>query len=105
MWARLAAPLERWPDVPGAKPVTDLGREIAFEQSGPPGPLFAWLGHRHGRSIKGGIALASIMLGFGVPLDPPAKHLIEAKQGRVKAGDETGEPPDPDVTTPTPSDG
>jgi hypothetical protein len=68
-------------------------------------PLLAWLGHRHGRSIKGGIALASIMLGFGVPLDPPAKHLIEAKQGRVKGDDETGEPPDPDVAPPKPSDG
>jgi predicted hotdog family 3-hydroxylacyl-ACP dehydratase len=60
-------------------------------------PLVAWLGHRHGRSIKGGVALASIMLGFGVPLDPPTKHLIEAKQGRVRGDDETGEPPDPKV--------
>ena len=68
-------------------------------------PLLAWLGHRHGRSIKGGVALASIMLGFGVPLDPPAKHFIEAKQGRVKGSDETGEPPDPGVAPPKPSDG
>jgi hypothetical protein len=68
-------------------------------------PLLGWLGHRHGRSIKGGIALASIMLGFGVPLDPPTKHLIEAKQGRVRGDDETGEPPDPDVAPPKPSDG
>ena len=58
-------------------------------------PLLGWLGHKHGRSIKGGIALASIMLGFGVPIDPPAKHLIEAKQARVRGDDETGEPPDP----------
>jgi hypothetical protein len=82
-----------------------LGYLLAFGALIVLAPLLGWLGHRHGRSIKGGIALASIMLGFGVPLDPPAKHLIEAKQGRVKAGDETGEPPDPDVTRPTPSDG
>ncbi|HEY2750394.1 hypothetical protein [Phenylobacterium sp.] len=37
-------------------------------------PLMAWLGHRHGRSIKGGLALASILLGFGVPFDPPANE-------------------------------
>jgi hypothetical protein len=37
-------------------------------------PLMAWLGHRHGRSIKGGPALASILLGFGVPFDPPANE-------------------------------
>jgi hypothetical protein len=67
-------------------------------------PLLGWLGHRHGRSIKGGIALASIMLGFGVPLDPPTKHLIEAKQARASGDDETGEPPDPDVARPKSSD-
>jgi hypothetical protein len=68
-------------------------------------PVVGWLGHKHGRSIKGGIALASIMLGFGVPLDPPTKHLIEAKEGHVESDDETGEPPDPDVTAPKPSNG
>ena len=60
-------------------------------------PLIAWLGHKHGRSVKGGIALASIMLGFDVPLDPPAKHLIEAKESRIKGGDENGDPPGPAV--------
>ena len=68
-------------------------------------PLLGWLGHKHGRSIKGGIALASIMLGFGVPLDPPTKHLIEAKEGRVKGDNQSGEPPDPDVAPPKPSNG
>jgi hypothetical protein len=68
-------------------------------------PLIGWLGHRHGRSIKGGVALASIMLGFGVPLDPPTKHLIEAKEGQTAGDDESGEPPDPDVAQPKPSDG
>jgi ABC-2 type transport system ATP-binding protein len=52
VWARLAAPLERWPDLPGAKPVTELGREIAFEQNGPPGPLFAWLGTQTVEEIR-----------------------------------------------------
>jgi hypothetical protein len=59
-------------------------------------PLVAWLGRRHGRSIKGGIALASVMLGLGVPLDPPTKHLVEASEARVKGDDETGEPSLPD---------
>jgi hypothetical protein len=68
-------------------------------------PLLAWLGHRHGRGIKGGIALASVMLGFGVPFDPPVKALIEAREEQVKGDDETGEPPDPDVAPPKPSDG
>ena len=68
-------------------------------------PLIGWLGHKHGRSVKGGIALASIMLGFGVPIDPPATHLIEAKESRVRGGDESGDPPDPDVAQAKSSDG
>jgi hypothetical protein len=68
-------------------------------------PLIGWLGHRHGRSIKGGVALASILLGFGAPMDPPTKHLIEAKQARVAGDDESGEPPDPDVARTKSSDG
>ena len=61
-------------------------------------PLMGWMFSRQGRRrIKGGMALASIMLGFGVPMDPPTKHLIEAKEGRVNPGDENGEPPKPPV--------
>lgn len=67
-------------------------------------PLIAWLGHRHGRSIKGGIALAAFMLGFA-PIDPPTKHIIEATQKRVSEDDESGDPPDPDVAWPKPTDG
>lgn len=52
VWARLAAPLERWPELAGAKPVTDLGREIAFEQTGSPGPLIAWLGAQAVEEIR-----------------------------------------------------
>ena len=74
-----------------------LGYLLAFAAIAVLAPVLGWLGHKHGRSITGGIALASIMLGFGAPLDPPTKHLIEAKQGRAKGDDENGEPPDPDV--------
>jgi hypothetical protein len=63
----------------------------------PPMPVRLNVGHRHGRSIKGGVALTSILLGFGVPMDPPTKHLIEAKEARVAGDDENGEPPDPDI--------
>jgi hypothetical protein len=68
-------------------------------------PLIAWLGRRHGKSIRGGVALASLMLGFGAPLDPPTKHLIEANEDRIKDGDESGDPPDPDVARAKPSGG
>jgi hypothetical protein len=67
-------------------------------------PAIGWLGHKHGRSLKGGIALASFMLGFA-PIDPPTKHMIEASQKRIADDDETGEPPDPDVAHPKLSDG
>ncbi|HEX3366144.1 hypothetical protein [Phenylobacterium sp.] len=68
-------------------------------------PLIGWLGHQHARSIKGGVALASILLGFGVPMDPPSKHLIEAKESRVAGDDESGAPPDPDIARTKSSDG
>ena len=57
-------------------------------------PLLAWAGHRHGRSIKGGIALASFMLGFA-PIDPPTKHMIEATERRGADENENDEPKDP----------
>ena len=68
-------------------------------------PLLGWLGHRHGRSIKGGVAMASLMLGFGAMFDPPAKAAIEAEEARVKGDKGSGDPPDPDVAPPKPSDG
>ena len=40
---RLSAALAAWPDLDGARPASPLGKEVAFEQTGPPGPLFAWL--------------------------------------------------------------
>jgi hypothetical protein len=71
-----------------------LGYLLAFAAFLVLAPLIAWLGHKHGRSIKGGIALASFMLGFA-PIDPPTKHVIEATQRRIKGDGENGEPPEP----------
>ena len=50
-----------------------LGYLLAFAALLVLAPLLAWLGHKHGRSLKGGLALASIMLGFGVrSIRPPS---------------------------------
>lgn len=57
-------------------------------------PLGAWLGRRHGRSLKGGAGLAFIMLGFGEVMDPPRQHLVEAVAGEEEGPDATGEPKD-----------
>jgi len=60
-------------------------------------PVFAWLGRKHGRSIKGGAGLALVMLGFGAVFDPPKHALIEVIQGEEKEGsEESGEPKDCD---------
>jgi hypothetical protein len=67
-------------------------------------PLMAWVGHRHGRKLKGGLALAS-MLFVVLPFEPPPKPKIEANVRRVAGDDESGDPPDPDVSRPKPSDG
>ena len=68
-------------------------------------PFLAWLGHKHGRSIKGGEALASLMLGMGAMFDPPVKAAMEAEEAMVKGDKGSGDPPDPDVAPPKPSDG
>jgi hypothetical protein len=68
-------------------------------------PLIGWLGHRHGRSIKGGVAMASLMLGMGAMFDPPKKAAMEAEEAMVKGDKGSGDPPDPDVSRPKPSDG
>ncbi len=55
-------------------------------------PLLAWLGRRHGRQIRGNLALASILLGFGHAIDPPPLQKVEAAQpGKDDLG--AGEPP------------
>jgi hypothetical protein len=56
-------------------------------------PLAAFVGKRYGRSIKGGVVMGSILLGFGHVLDPPGKQAIEAaredpgKKGPPAPGD------------------
>ena len=56
-------------------------------------PFIAWFGRRHGRNVKGGLAIA--MLGVGAIVDPPRKHLIEAQEGEENAPEPSGEPKDP----------
>ena len=68
-------------------------------------PLLGWLGHKHGRSIKGGMALASLMLGMGAMFDPPVKAATEAEEAQVKGDQGSGDPPDPEVAPPKPFDG
>jgi hypothetical protein len=55
-------------------------------------PLVAWLAHRFGSRAKGGVMLASVLLGFGAVLDQPSKRAIEATQP-VKGSPENDEPP------------
>jgi len=55
-------------------------------------PLIAWLATRLGSKAKGGLMLASVLLGFGAVLDQPAKHAIEATEV-VKGSPENDEPP------------
>lgn len=55
-------------------------------------PLVAWLGKRHGRSVRGSIALASLLLGLGQPIDPPPTHRVESA-GPGKDQAVPGEPP------------
>jgi hypothetical protein len=57
-------------------------------------PFAAWVGRRYGRSIKGGVALASVMLGMGAFFDPPVRALIEVRQEPIKGDEENGEPKD-----------
>lgn len=56
------------------------------------GPLMAWIGKRHGRRMKGGVVLASFMLGVGEPSEPPPKHRVESA-GPGKDACAPGDPP------------
>jgi ABC-2 type transport system ATP-binding protein len=49
---RLSQALDAWPQLDGARPASELGREVAFEQTGPPGPLFAWLGTQSVEAVR-----------------------------------------------------
>jgi hypothetical protein len=55
-------------------------------------PLIAGAGIRFGSKAKGGLMLASVLLGFGAVLDRPAKDAIEATTP-TKGSPENGEPP------------
>jgi hypothetical protein len=55
-------------------------------------PLLAWAGRRLGSKAKGGVMLASLLLGFGAVLDPPAKQATEATEAK-KGSPENDEPP------------
>jgi len=68
-------------------------------------PLVGWLGRRHGRSVKGGVAMASLMLGMGAMFDPPVKAATEAEEAMVKGDKGSGDPPDPDIARTKSSDG
>lgn len=58
-------------------------------------PLVAWLAHRFGAKARGGLMLASVLLGFGAVVDPPSKHAIEAAEP-AKGSPENDEPPLPE---------
>ncbi|MGZ6019950.1 MAG: hypothetical protein ACXWKN_09640 [Phenylobacterium sp.] len=60
-------------------------------------PLLGWLAQRHGRRIKGGVAMASLMLGMGAIFDPPQKAATEAEEAMVKGDRGSGDPPDPEI--------
>jgi hypothetical protein len=55
-------------------------------------PLVALIGKRYGRKAKGGLVLASILLGIGHPIDPPPRARIEDAEPS-KGERPKGEPP------------
>jgi hypothetical protein len=55
-------------------------------------PLIAWIARRLGSKAKGGLMLASVLLGFGAVLDQRAKNAIEAAEP-VNGSPENDEPP------------
>jgi hypothetical protein len=57
-------------------------------------PLAALAGRRFGARARGGLMLASVLLGFGAVLDPPMKHVVEAADP-PKGSPENDEPPLP----------
>jgi hypothetical protein len=59
------------------------------------GPAVAWLGRRYGRSVKGGLVLGSILLGFGHVIDRPSREAVEAagEEADRKGPPAPGDPP------------
>ena len=68
-------------------------------------PLLGWFASKHGRRIKGGVAMASLMLGMGALFDPPQKAAAEAEEALVKGAQGSGDPPDPEIVPTHSSDG
>jgi len=60
-------------------------------------PLAALAGRGAGKRMRGNLQLAAILLGFGEPLDPPLKHLVEADNPKEEQSDAAGDPPAPDA--------
>ena len=46
------------------------------------------------RKGKTSLALASLMFGFGSVIDPPSRHVIEAKEAKAEDEDPAGDPPE-----------
>ncbi|HEY3951486.1 hypothetical protein [Phenylobacterium sp.] len=60
--------------------------------------LIGWLSTTGGRRrMRRYGAMGSMLLGFGMVFEPPARHAVEASERRVARGDENGDPPDPEV--------
>jgi hypothetical protein len=55
-------------------------------------PLIAWLAKRHAKGVRGGLVLASILLGIGQAADPPPGHKVESAEPG-KDDRSPGEPP------------
>ena len=55
-------------------------------------PLVAWAARRFGAKARGGLMMASMLLGFGAVVDPPTKHAIEAAEP-AKGSPDNDEPP------------
>ncbi len=56
-------------------------------------PIAAWIAQRLGRSAKGGLVLASFMLGLGEAADPPSQRMIEAGAPEEREAPPAGDPP------------
>ncbi len=64
---------------------------IAFAILAVLAPFVARFARGAGRRARGGLMMASVLLGFGEVLDPPSKHIIEAKE-EAKGSPENDEP-------------
>ena len=56
-------------------------------------PFIAGFARRHGRSIRGGMGLAGILLGIGEAIDPPTQRMVEANIKEEKESPTPGDPP------------